>query len=329
MSHKGDLGPAGNAPALGVIHGEPIDVYHATDAWSKSKLDVFRKLPLLAFQKFVEKSIPREPMSDAFRIGQGAHALTLEGEEAYAAGFVIVPEDAPSKPTQRQREAKKPSDDTKAAIEWWDNFDKVNAGKVVIPSTDDPINRAIRSSVHSHPLASLLLGNGGEAEVTHRVKTDRYLIQCRPDFLNAKNGASRALVDALRKDQIYMDVGEPYACDFKTVDSLSEFDFSNFLRNFAAYGYHRQGPFYRGVIKDAANVSVDRFFFIAAEKKPPFQTVVYLPDDDANATGWQETVESLQRLNDCYDTGVWPGMPTGVRVVKLPTWYKSKEGGAW
>jgi len=302
----------------GLFTGEAIDAYHAADAWSKSKLDDFRRLPLFAFQKYVEKSIPREPLSDQFRIGLGAHSLVLEGPEAYAAGFAIVPADAPQD-LRRFRNAKKPSEDTLRSVEWWDAFDGANRGKIIIPREDDALNHRLRQSVHSHPLATVLLGRG-KAEVTARVKASRYHLQCRFDWL-VEEGASLELVDLLRKSGVYMDVSEPYACDFKTVASLSELDYHNFSKNFATFGYHRQGPFYRAVAQSAAGLGVDRFFFIATEKQPPFSTVVFLPDDTANEKGWEEVQEDIQRLNECMDTGIWPGMPTSVQVVRLPAWY--------
>ena len=52
--------------------------------------------------------------------------------ELFKAQFVVLPAKAPRKPTKAQRGAKKPSEDTVKAIEWWDRFEKITEGKQII-----------------------------------------------------------------------------------------------------------------------------------------------------------------------------------------------------
>ena len=59
------------------IRGEPSEVYHATDAISHSKLEVFRRRPALYHRKYVLKVVP-DADSSAFAIGRATHAAVLE-----------------------------------------------------------------------------------------------------------------------------------------------------------------------------------------------------------------------------------------------------------
>lgn len=324
-----------NAPSkFGLIRNEPIETYHSTDAWSKTKLDDFRELPLLAYKKHVERSIPREPLSEAFKIGQCAHSLILEGGDAYRERAVVVPADAPRRPTKAQLEAKKPSEDTIAAIAWWKTFNEVHAGKMQITAEEEKTHGAMHDAVRAQPTAAALLAHG-EAELTFRVMTNRgpsaanYALQCRPDWFCA-DGASLELVGLLKSQGITMDVNEPYVCDLKTVNSLSELNFSNFTKHFALFRYYRSGPFYTAVMRDVLGKLVTKFFFIVVEAQAPYSCAVFLADDKANEIGWSEIVTDLQRLNECYDSGIWPGVPSAVQTITLPSWFvrKSDEGGA-
>ena len=316
-------------PALGCIRGEHIEAYHATDAVSKSKLGDFRKSPLLYFRKYVEQSIPRDPMSDAFLTGQGAHVLTLEGWDEYRRQFVIAPNDAPKYPTSAQRNAKKPSEETIAAIAYWDEFEKNTKGKHRITPADERLHKRIRDSIFSHPIAALLISEG-EAEVTFRAQGERYFIQARTDWVNF--GCSADLASRLNAlfqasgSTVRIQAGEPYCVDLKTTASLSDNDFNNFARNFVQFGYHRQGPMYRGVIKSAIDLDIEKFFFVSVETDVLFETAVFLPDEPANAQGWAEVSDDLARLSRCYDRHEFPGTPQGLQTISIPTWYLRKEG---
>jgi hypothetical protein len=78
-------------------------------------------------------------------------------------------------------------------------------------------------------------------------------------------------------------------------------------------------------MKDVLGVFPARFFFIVVSKEAPHGCAVLLPDDDANERGWAEVKKALADLRGCYETGVWPGLPTSVQRIGVPAWY-GKEG---
>ena len=101
---------------------------------------VYRNDPAIAISDLKEMSLSplhfwskkfggyRAEQTEAQEIGTLTHLSVLEPEE-YARKTVLKPADAPRKPTDAQRNAKKPSEDTIAAIKWWDDWSAANAGK--------------------------------------------------------------------------------------------------------------------------------------------------------------------------------------------------------
>lgn len=307
-------------PQLGKIVGESDEVYHLTEAVSKSKLDDFIHLPAYFHGRHVAKNIPREE-STAFDVGKALHALVLEGPEAYSARFCGTPIGAPKRPTHAQLNAKKPSPETVAAIEYWAAFAAANAGKTILSGADVHSVYLMALSVFEHPTASVLL-KGIEPEVGWRVDAGPFRLQCRTD---AFGYASAELCALMAAQGVEMTVGEPYIADLKTTGDLGLADLRTWARSFVSFGYHRQGPFYQAVMKDVLGVFPARFFFIVVSKEAPHGCAVLLPDDAANERGWAEVKQALADLRGCYEAGVWPSLPTTVQKVSLPAWY-GKEG---
>lgn len=301
---------------LGKVLGESDTDYHATAAISKSKIDDFIYFPACFYGKHIAKTVPREE-SDALDIGLAVHALTLEDGAAYAERFIAVPEDAPKRPTPKQINAKKPSPETVAAIQFWDDFNREHGAKTVLSKSDEPIVRGCSAAILAHPTAAALL-KGAEREVSWRVQAGLLLLQCRTDVFGY---ASEELVAMMAAQGIEMQVGEPYAADIKTTPTLSLADLRAWSRKFVTFGYHRQGPFYQSVMKDVLGVFPERFFFIVVSKEVPHACAVLLPDDEANERGWSEIVKALAEIRACYRTGIWPALPETVQSISLPAWY--------
>ena len=71
----------------GVIHGEPIEEYHANAAWGHSKLETFRdedRGPARAYGQFIAGTIPKREPTDAMDIGNAIDALVLERKTIFA-----------------------------------------------------------------------------------------------------------------------------------------------------------------------------------------------------------------------------------------------------
>lgn len=296
---------------LGFIHDEPASVYHATDAVSNSKLKAFKRQPRFYYRRYVEKSLVERTDTDALRLGRAVHALTLEGQEAYDRDVTLLPLNAPNRPSERQRNAAKPSPETLTAIKFWDDFNRANDGKVICTAEEQALNMRRHDSVMAHPLSAQLIDRAvGVPESTWRVKLADLTVQVRPDLFNP---AGCELTE-----------GRPYILDLKTCASLDDDDFGNFARNFYAFGYYRQAALYQAVVSEIFGPIQD-FIFVAVEGKEPFETRIYRPTLRSVSMGWEEVKNDLRGLSECYRTGVWPEGPQELLSIDVPDWYANKE----
>ena len=102
----------------GLFAGISNAAYHAGDGISKSGLDLIARSPLHYFAKYRSPDRERDEPTEAMKLGTAVHSAVLE-PESFASDYIVVPADAPRRPTTVQLNAKKPSDDTVIAIEWF------------------------------------------------------------------------------------------------------------------------------------------------------------------------------------------------------------------
>ena len=275
---------------------ESNEVYHANDAISHSKLELFRRRPISYYRRFIAKTVARPETTEAFRIGSAAHCAVLEPDEFY------------------KRYARRPEGidrRTKAGKEEFAQFEAENVGKVVIDSDELGDVREMSAAVMNHPLAYELL-EAGKPELSWRVSPSGSLaLQCRTDWFNPAG--------------CELSGGRPYVADLKTVESLDSDAFRNFERACFSFGYHRQAGFYLPLITEIIGSPVFDFYFIAVEKAEPYGTAVYRLSDAATARGHDETITDLLRLQACIKSQQWPNLPNDLREIGLPKWYGGTE----
>lgn len=115
----------------------PISVYHSSaPAWlsKTSIMDYIVHGPAWWNLAYIQRQ-PVRSTPDGVLQGNMLDCYLTEGEEAYRARFVAVPEDAPKRPTKAQRNAKKPSPETVDAIAYWEQFE----GMTVVDRADETI----------------------------------------------------------------------------------------------------------------------------------------------------------------------------------------------
>ena len=127
----------------GFYDGVPNRAYHAALGVSKSGLDCIEQSPRHYWDAYLNPDKPQRESTDAFDTGSALHTLVLE-PELFDGQFVCMPDDAPRRPSSVQLNAKKPSPETIAAIEWWDKFRTATQGKTVLDADqwDDVHNMA-------------------------------------------------------------------------------------------------------------------------------------------------------------------------------------------
>jgi exodeoxyribonuclease VIII len=275
---------------------ESNEQYHANEAISHSKLELFRRRPISYYRRFIAKTLARPEPTEAFRLGSAAHCAVLE-PKTFWDRYALRPEGI-------DRRTK----DGKIAFA---EFEAANVGKTVIDQGEAGSVREMAVAVQNHPLAAQLLG-AGSPELSWRVApAGGMALQCRTDWFN------RAGCE--------LSGGRPYIADLKTVESLDADAFRNFERACFNFGYHRQAGFYLPLITEIIGSPVFDFFFVAVEKCEPYGVAVYRLSDAATARGHDETITDLIRLQSCIKSEQWPNLPNDLREIGLPKWYGGTE----
>jgi hypothetical protein len=170
------------------------------------------------------------------------------------------------------------------------------SGKEIVNPADYDTASLIAEAVRAHPVAADILSRIQHVERSY-FWTDEatgLACKCRPDF---------ECTDA--------------DGDLKTTADASP---NAFARSVASYLYHLQNSFYVRGMRGAHPLDSTRpFFFVAAEKTPPYAVAVYELDRSAIAQGWALVRKALDTIAMCQADGRFPGYE-GIRVLGLPAW---------
>ena len=275
---------------------ESNEVYHANDAISHSKLELFRRRPISYYRRFIARTVARPETTEAFRVGSAAHCAVLE------------PTTLLDRYTLRPYGIDRRTKEGKIAFA---EFEAANSGKTIMTAEEFAWVHEMNAAVQLHPLASQLLA-AGQPELSWRVQPSGSLaLQCRTDWFNPAG--------------CELSGGRPYVADLKTVESLDSDAFRNFERACFSFGYHRQAGFYLPLITEIIGSPVFDFLFIVVEKAEPYGVAVYRLSDAATARGHDETITDLIRLQACIKDQQWPNLPNDLREIGLPKWYGGGE----
>lgn len=242
---------------------------------------------------------PREP-TESEQLGTALHCAILEPKR-FEQIYVTVPKDAPRYPTSRQLEAKKPSDDTKAAIAWWKEFEAKNPGKVCLDPNDAEAVRRIQAQVRGNETMQVLLDSGvQEGSYFWIDQNTGILCKARVDWFNRELGV---------------------AIDLKSTIDASPMGFRKSIFN---YGYNLQAAWYTQGIEAVTGQKVKAFVFAAIEKEPPFATAFYSLDPEAMNFAHAETERLKAVYAKAMASNVWNGYPQQIQQVGLPKWAQTQ-----
>lgn len=239
-----------------------------------------------------------EERSKALIIGSAAHCATFE-PHLFAHDYVLLPADAPKRPTKTQINAKKPSEDTVKSIDFWNKFDAEHKGKEFLAKKEYDNIKRMADAVHRHPAARELVTDGYAEQSFY--------------FTNPESGADCKV----RPD--FMQIKLNLLPDLKTTEDASP---DGFAKSIVKYSYDVQEPFYIDGVREATGVSFDNMVFIAVEKKYPHVVeCYYLFPDDVEA-GRERYMSQLHKYQQCLASGIWPGYSGIVTPLRLPRFKK-------
>ncbi len=238
--------------------------------------------------------------TEAKRDGQLIHRAILE-PQWFEESTVVIPSDAPKKPTKAQINAKKPSPESVDAIAWWSDFGKKHAGRTFLDEDDGKSIARIVDAVWSDKEAGAILRDCKRRElaVFSRHESTGLLLKSSLDLLTADDA------------EIW---------DVKTtVDGEPE----TYRRAVTNFGYHRQAAFYPGHFP-RLGLKRPAFGHIIVEKEPPYMVSVRPFDDESIEIGRAEVSALLHRIAHSQQTKTYPGYHTGRELTGL-TYWKIKE----
>lgn len=273
------------------IFKDPVEAYNQAPHLRASVVKEMEKSPGHYYAALTAK----QKTTKYFDEGTVVHDVVLEQNTDR---FIVVPEDAPKKPSSSQVNAKKPSEETVKAIAWWDHFSNSNRGKIVIDQElRDSLDLRLNTFVNSE--AAINIYEGSQIEQSHYAQdpeTGLYL-KARPDM--SKPGV---------------------IADFKTTKFMP-----GFVRDIWNNRYFIQVGFYSLVMELTTGSEFNSFYFIAQEKSPPYGVRVYSLDHSTVDFCKGKARELLNRVAVCTQDNCFPIYDDLIQSVSIPAWILSNE----
>lgn len=283
---------------MGLVEGMPLEEYLAVDALSATGLKLLARSPW-----HFKNRIETDPTPAMLR-GTLAHCAVLE-PDAMASRYVVMPEDAPRRPSRLQWEAKNPSPESKAAMAWWTRFQEDNVGRDLVPHVDYLVCQQQLEAIKAEPeLAALLRAGRGEVSVFWIDSATGVYCKARPDWLPPADG------------------NRITPLDLKTCADESP---NGFGRAAARLRYDLQAAHYTAGIEAVTKLKVEKFAFGAVSNKPPVLAVPYSLTDEIREQGAEERRELMERLVWCQRENRWPAYGDGFQQLDFPAY--AKQGG--
>ena len=278
-----------------------IEEYHASvPAWlSKTSIMDFRTWgPARWYLVYVAKTL-RRPVPGGVEQGQMRDCWLTEGEQAFRDRYVVIPADAPKRPSSAQLKAKKPSADTLDAIAYWSLFE----GKLTVTREDYDILLDAVEAVHG--LEEWPRVQEAQAQMTlRRLSSDMgFGVQSRPDWM-ALDG-SNAITDDLKKTRSLEHFGAQ-ALDL---------------------GYHVQAAI-AGWALAGDGYEHERANLIAVEWERGARADMYRIPTEALAGGVGIFRETAAEINARMLSGDWSYRQGGAKPLPIPAWRMRQMEGA-
>lgn len=282
--------------------------YVGIPAANKSGLEHFEQSAFHYWFNNLRPNRVEKEKSLALRLGTGIHTMILEPEEFYKR-TVVIPADAPKRPTSKQLEAAKPAPKTIAQIEYWKTFDEHAGDREQITIDQETAIKEIARNVRHHPVAGALFEKGA-AELTMVWIDPIYRVKCKArldwlsGFVPGETNAEEAAI-----------------VDFKSCEDASPRAFGKDAWN---YEYHVQAAMYGDGFL-ALTGHFPPFLFFAVEKPEPRAVAAYWATDRHIQIGRMIYRRRLKQYAECLAAQKWPSYSNEITDLWLPDWAE-KEG---
>jgi hypothetical protein len=281
-----------------IIPDLPIGDYHADLSLSKSKLaDLDEHGPLYYFHRHVAKTIPGRE-TDALRLGRVFDGMMDDENRERLRWAELLPEDAPRKPSDRKRFAKKQSPDTAERCKWWDDYLSRNHGREMVTADERHLLEGMASALRDNPHFAKLWPLC-QRQVTIRRDLPEFglSLQSRPDGLC---------------------LGHNFAVDVKSIDSIDSIP-----RQTIKYAYAMQAAIGQWLLAQEGHVVEWYLAFVEKTEKP--RSRMYRIPEIALSAEWNRCKRLVGDVAARLKSGDWSEVhPDEIPVLELPEWQVRK-----
>lgn len=265
-----------------------ISDYHTRPEWSRSQVSDLIESPALFYGRHVAKP-PIYPFktSKEMEIGQVAHEC-LSNPGGLDGVCIQIPADVLDTRGYRKGNA-------------YDEWSKEHDGLIQLKAEEFATVKAMVRSVYTHEESGNLLSTAMHYEFSLFWRDDEsgLDLRARPDMICSAPGNKVIVVD------------------FKTTRAINRNEFG---KDAWKFGYHRQAHWYSEAVR-RFGYEVQDFRFIAVDKSPAHECVVYRLREDAIELGRDENELSWLELRRRLDENDWINHETeGIVDVDLPGW---------
>lgn len=263
------------------VHEISNEEYHASSAISRSKLHAFKVSPLNYYYKFVDDDAPPFKVTDELILGSYVHALVLE-PDTIKRDFVSF-----EKVDRRTTIGKKKH----AEIELYMSADE-NKHKHLIDDVSIATAHAMADALEKEELfLKLIDGAQIEKSIFFTHKSTGLQCRARPDAWSNK-----------------------IVVDLKTTNDAS---FRGFQSSCLKYGYFLQAGMINEALK-SLGIEMSDFVVPCVESKPPYQTAIYMFDEEAIAYGASLFNDLMERFAKCLESNKWESY--GYQTMSVPNY---------
>lgn len=221
--------------------------------------------------------------------------------------YAVMPANAP-RDMRRFRDAKKPSAETLASIDWWDKFASDNAGRTFL--TRETYDQALAMGASLRAYEMTFKTDGHDLTVNAGELFDACQKQVTIYWIDEETGVlCKARLDLFEPDILF-------AGDLKSTLDASKAGFS---RSINRYRYHVQAVGYADGCR-ASGYPLKSFAFFPVEKDAPYIPASWHVDAPSEERGWAIRQRSLRKLDACLKSGKWPGYTTTVEPIGIPAY---------
>ena len=318
----------------------PREAYDELPGWNASLLKLaLSKSPAHAWAEFKDPNREEKEDANQFLIGNLFHCRLLEPEQ-FDKRYLILPEDAPKRPTAKQLEPPKPGrngqvntatkayaawEEAQLRKAWWQEFEAAHPGAETaqnVNAKDLALGDALASAVLRHPVLGPRFGDTPQNRAGNEL-TLTWVDSLTGTRCKARLDSLRFLGDRLWVGDLKsaMDAG-PGPDHFGKAAANFDYCLSAAFYLDAAYFCRAAIEELLGLPEGALIMVGREFEFIAVEKTHPRQEFVgrYILTDEQADIGRRMARKALDLCVQCEASGWWPGYDSAAVPLQLPAY---------